>query len=368
MPTAHLRDWKRLAIGVSIVGCALLLSSPREMRAKDALKAFEGQYHLEVKPGRRLRLVLEGTLRTPSFEPSAWIVVLAEPPDHAWQEVRSHSLRLMLDRKEQRRVDVETLVDAAVPGRRLQRLHYKPRGAASAVRYLYEVEVVLNAVRLEKGRAKKAPKPLAKDLREAALAARGAYDFEKPAFQAWLDQHDLRRKKRERDLAFAYRTLAHIHEAFTYRFPPKFTNRLATEVCEEKASDCGGLSILFASVMRASGVPARVLPGRWALIGKKGESQYHVRAEFWAEGIGWVPIDGSGAVQWAGAPASAFGGQRPNFFVMHEDIDVDIDTVYFGVHPIRLLQNPAYWVRGQGKFSGVTHESTWRVEELKLAR
>lgn len=358
----------RIATSLLALACLLALPAEREASAHDGPRRFRGPFHLKLKPQRRVRLVLEGTIRTPGFTPLAWIVVLPHAPDHPWQTIVSQSFRITGDAKERSRAKLEILDDELVPGRKLRRIHFKPEKPVSKVCYVYEVEAVLNEVRLTPGRARERLPRLSRKARKIFLAARGACDHDKPAFRTWLSENALMRAEDDRDLDFAHRTLAHIHRRFSYRFPPEFTDRFATQVCREKASDCGGLCILFASVMRANGIPARVLAGRWALVTKDGDPQYHVRAEFWARGVGWVPIDGSGAVQWAGAPDSAFGRQKPNFFVMHEGVDMDIDTVYFGVVPMRFLQSPAYWVRGPGSFRGAEFDATWRVQERKLER
>jgi hypothetical protein len=358
----------RIATGLLALACLLALPSERGASAHDGPRRFRGPFHLERKPRRRVLLVLEGTIRTPGFRPDAWVVVLPQAPDHLWQTVVSQTFRITGDDKKHPRAKLDILDDEVVPGRKLRRIHFKPEKPVSEVRYVYEIEAVLNEVRLAPGRARERQPRLSRKARKIFLAARGAFDHDKPAFRTWLAKNALLKGENERDLDFAHRTLAHIHQKFGYRFPPEFTDRFATQVCREKASDCGGLCILFASVMRANGIPARVLAGRWALETKEGKPQYHVRAEFWAGGVGWVPIDGSGAVQWAGAPDSAFGRQKPNFFIMHEDVDLDIDTVYFGVVPIRFLQSPAYWVRGPGTFRGAELEATWRVQEKKRER
>lgn len=351
-----------------VFAAVLAMGISTEVAAQNSAQRFKGDYHLETKPSRRVKLVLEGALHTPSFNPSAWIIVLPEVPNHAWQKVESQAFRLIIDKGEQAKVKVTPLDAPDVVGCRVQRLVYQPTKPSSSVRYVYEVEATLNEVRLEKGRGRTKPPTLSRREGLSTLAARSPYDFEAKPFQAYLSKHKLKINRGERDLEFAYRVLAHIHEKYTYRYPPKFGTRLATEVCVEGASDCGGLSILFSTVMRANGIPARVLGGQWALLNKPNDPQYHVRAEFWAKGVGWVPIDGSGAVQWKGAPGSAFGTQRPQFFVMHQEVNLEVDTLFFGKKPILFLQSPACWVRGSGKFAGIERKATWRVEDLPLRK
>lgn len=59
-------------------------------------------------------------------------------------------------------------------------------------------------------------------------------------------------------------------------------------VIEEHHGDCGQVSLLYISLMRALGVPARWESG-WML--HPGEKNLHDWAEVYFEGIGWVPVD-----------------------------------------------------------------------------
>lgn len=59
-------------------------------------------------------------------------------------------------------------------------------------------------------------------------------------------------------------------------------------VVNEGHGDCGQVSLLYISLMRTLGVPARWESG-WML--HPGEKNYHDWAEVYFEGVGWVPVD-----------------------------------------------------------------------------
>lgn len=61
-------------------------------------------------------------------------------------------------------------------------------------------------------------------------------------------------------------------------------------VVAERHGDCGQVSLLYISLMRSLGVPARWESG-WML--HPGERNYHDWAEVYFEGVGWVPVDPS---------------------------------------------------------------------------
>lgn len=59
-------------------------------------------------------------------------------------------------------------------------------------------------------------------------------------------------------------------------------------VVRERHGDCGQVSLLYISLMRTLGIPARWESG-WML--HPGEKNLHDWAEVYFEGIGWVPVD-----------------------------------------------------------------------------
>lgn len=59
-------------------------------------------------------------------------------------------------------------------------------------------------------------------------------------------------------------------------------------VLDEKHGDCGQVALLYISLMRTLGIPARWESG-WML--HPGSQNLHDWAEVYFEGIGWVPVD-----------------------------------------------------------------------------
>lgn len=65
---------------------------------------------------------------------------------------------------------------------------------------------------------------------------------------------------------------------------------IPTYVLHEGHGDCGQVALLYISLMRTLGIPARWESG-WMI--HPGEKNYHDWAEVYFEGIGWVPVDPS---------------------------------------------------------------------------
>ena len=86
--------------------------------------------------------------------------------------------------------------------------------------------------------------------------------------------------------------------------------------------------------------------------------QQHVRAEFYAAGVGWVPVDLASAVERDPSPAGLrfFGHDRGDFLVLHIDPILRVDTLFFGEKTLPWLQGVHYW--GAGRAAWPTRSST----------
>ena len=209
--------------------------------------------------------------------------------------------------------------------------------------------------------------------RKAALADHGDIDFKCEAFRKWLKEAEYLRRKDECDVAFARRVFLGLRGSHTYEFKGAM-NRKASAVCEAGKSDCGGLSALYAAVLRANGIPARALYGRWARsakaddkIGEMEYYQWHVKAEFYAKDVGWVPADLSVSIlsDKSAEGLDYFGRDPGDFLTMHVDANFELDTVTFGKQPVHNLQYPTFWVSGAGKLDRRTEKESWTVEVAK---
>lgn len=79
---------------------------------------------------------------------------------------------------------------------------------------------------------------------------------------------------------------------------------IPTYVLHEGHGDCGQVSLLYISLMRTLGIPARWESG-WML--HPGEKNFHDWAEVYFEGVGWVPVDVSFGRYTPAATAQAAG-------------------------------------------------------------
>ena len=320
-------------------------------------------YRLESAPAQHVEAHLTYEIHAPNLVAKEWIVYGAHPVDLPGQTKVTSSLepdgRAATELSEPRR----PLWMARVPANTPQLAH------SLTIRMNIQAELMSrHLVEMKPGEKPPPVPPLGDKERHAALLSHGNMDLKDAQFQKWLDAHELRRGQNETDLDFARRTFLVIKKHFKYEYKDSM-DRMVGAVCKVGRSDCGGLSGLFAATLRANHVPARLLAGRWAQSDKQGEKlegveyhQWHVKSEFFADGIGWVPVDMAGAVtQKGGKELAYFGRDGGDFITFHLDSDFQVDTIHFGKHSISWLQSPIWWVTGDGKLEPTKTTEDWQV-------
>jgi len=83
--------------------------------------------------------------------------------------------------------------------------------------------------------------------------------------------------------------------------------------CDKKYGNCTDFHALFIGLLRASGIPARFSIGYSIPTGSSGDiAGYHCWADFYVDGIGWIPVDASEA--WKHQ-------EKRDYFFGHHDAD-----------------------------------------------
>jgi hypothetical protein len=142
--------------------------------------------------------------------------------------------------------------------------------------------------------------------------------------RAWIEANQLTRAPIESDVQFARRVHEFMRANFTYGWSPTSwptTSAWALEaVVMGGRAECYGLSRIFVAVLRANGIPSRALPGRMI---KDGGT--HVKAEFYADGVGWVPVEVAGGVSDKTRPLSNyFGKDIADMFILPQATDYSL--------------------------------------------
>ncbi|MBL8794937.1 MAG: transglutaminase domain-containing protein [Planctomycetia bacterium] len=323
-------------------------------------------YRLDIYPVRRIEAELVYHQKCPNLQAREWIVFVARPPELPSQS----DVKLSVEPRGQ------PMVESSPLQRDLLLLRLPGDGARwQQFEVKVQVQARLHARRLlpREPRQPITPAVVLPVLeRQRFLTAHGLCDHSSREFQRWLDARKLRRSPGESDVDFARRAFLAVTQNWKYDYRSG-QERQASKLVTEQATDCGGMSLVFTAALRANGIPARVLAGRWAESSRPGElaggvpfHQTHVKAEFFADGIGWVPVDPSSAVLHDRTKDGLryFGNDPGDFLTLHLDTDLQVETVHFGPKTLPWLQGVAYWVTGAGNADRCVTSEKWEVRKL----
>jgi transglutaminase-like putative cysteine protease len=324
------------------------------------------KFVLGTEPAKNVEGTLTQKITVPNATVDEWVLAAAEPTDLPGQRHVEWSMDPSARSVRERGNAERPLLLARVPLKGTDDDRHE-----ITIHVTYRTELMSRDLKPLDPEAKEMTVgPPGRAERAAALAASDTIDFKTPDFQAWLDREKLRPNPDETEMDFAARAFRWVRDSCKYEYTAAM-DRSASHVCSSRTSDCGGLSALFVSTLRANGIPARRLVGRWASSAKPGAKvgdvdyyQQHVKAEFFAAGIGWVPADPASAVLWdkSADGLQYFGHDPGDFIAFHLDGDFLIDTIYFGKQTVQYLQGAAFWVKGTGTVEGYSVETQWDVK------
>lgn len=235
---------------------------------------------------------LDVEIHAPSHFVAEWVVVVPTPPVYSAQTDVVHELWLN-DRLSGALASTE---DSPL-SRPIRVMRVPGSGDFHSLTYQSRFRVRLHRRQLAAGKAPTAPPELTRAEREFYLQSTPTVDFKNPGFQARVRQRQWLRDRQESAWAFAHRVFRSIVDEGTY-VPGGDQDRRPQMVGRTLSSDCGGFSLLYVAVMRNAGIPARTLWGRWAKSQENDNAQFHVKAEWFAAGAGWVPVELAGAITW----------------------------------------------------------------------
>lgn len=312
----------------------------------------EAQYVLESRPVRHIQVTLTTELALPNAKIEEWFIYAPQVPNLPGQR--------------------DVVCRFAPAGRTVQELSPLKRPVTllrisdgrKSVHTALDADLMLYSrrlVRLAEGQTAPPVKDLTAEEAELYTRATATADYEAQIVRAWMQHNRLSRGDEESDLAFAHRVFACIQRRGTYQWPTDA--HTASQVCATGKSDCGGLSAVFTAVMRANQVPARLLGGRWAQSQKGTDFKTHVKAEFFAQGIGWVPVDVSSALGVTNGENTFFGNDPGDFVTLMTDEDILVDSFVSGQHNSGVMQGILWWWRGSGSNRNSRFDEKWTVRE-----
>ena len=341
----------------------------RELLDRNA-KAHPPGSALRVRPSQRIKASLVFATGGPKLNVERWILFTPLPPDLPGQRDISYEAKPEVTKSAEPAGMRQPLLVWDIPTTDANR-------KVIGVNITYSAELLSRKlVPLKPGETAPDVPPLPVEQRTAFTAWNTLIDFQLPVFQEWLAQNRLRPAGEETDLDFGRRLFLYLKEETAFEFKEDLDRR-PSRVCKSMKSDCAGLTALYVATLRANGIPARQLVGRWALSAKKDDLLYgkpwqqeHVKAEFFAAGIGWVPVDISAAVDFDKVPGSLerFANDPGDFLAFHIDAELTLDVPKLGRRTVQYLQEPAVYGLGPGTFDGQIKRSEWNVEHRRPGR
>jgi hypothetical protein len=123
----------------------------------------------------------------------------------------------------------------------------------------------------------------------------------------------------------------------------------AIYACDVRKGNCTDFHSLFIGMMRASQIPARFVIGfPVPENANQGEiSGYHCWAEFYLEGMGWLPVDASEASKHREKWNDLFGGLDAHRVQFTVGRDIRIASMGAQAEPLNYFIYPQVWVDGK---------------------
>jgi transglutaminase-like putative cysteine protease len=341
---------------------AITIGTAHLCQAQTTPPATAPGYALVTTSAKRVRGELTVVYRAPKLEADEWAVYAARLPELPGQVGARSAIAprgiVARELSDEGRSILATRVVVADPRQRSE----------LTVRVDYEATLLARKLTpLTSGKTAAKVAPLDPKDRRLALAPNHTFDFNAPSVREWLESHKLHRADGEGDVDLARRIFLEVKKGI-----PIAGDRVehpASRTFEAGKTDGAGLVIAFVSALRAEGIPARLLAGRRAEssgvepASKRPYDPLHIRAEFFAQGVGWVPADILFAATRDESPEGLryFGIDEGDFVAFHVGTDFVLET-FFGPKPAEWLQDPSFWVLGGGSFDGMTVRAIWKVK------
>jgi len=268
-----------------------------------AAAADRDEWHLEYGPAKPVSFTCATHLSALRANIPEYIAFAAIPPDFGHQHPGPSAFFVHGRPFPAQRIAPRSLCHRQVFSARIPVL--SPANHTNiSVTVSYQITLV--GRHLKRGAQSNPPPVLRAEERELALRQNSSLDFKSPDFAAWLDEQGLRRRSDETPITFARRACEFAGHHLQWVWPPQRAK--LSVACRFTTGDCGSFSQLFVGIMRGNGIPARSLIGCWVSPGKGPvKSQGHAKSEFWADGVGWVPVDANNL---------QFGEENPDFLAL----------------------------------------------------
>ena len=171
-----------------------------------------------------------------------------------------------------------------------------------------------------------------KDYKDNCKRSGDVVDPENPMIQVISEK--LFNESNSNKLDYAERCYNYVATHYRYLNPNTGLHKL-TELLSVGGGDCGNLSSIYISLLRAKGIPAR------HVVAIGDNDNYHVWAEFYIQDFGWIPVDVT--YKNANPYGNYFGKCDCHMVVVQKGVSMDYPIPWHSSQTIDLLQTFCYW-------------------------
>ena len=282
---------------------------------------FDGDFHLEFKASRYFKAALKTQFKAPGSEDCTIRIFSPRFPNLFSQNIVDQ--KVFCDDNDNARV----VTEHGPKKRKLLVLEkeYDSEELKDFQTVNMEIKGTLKKTALVPGKAHRKIKPLSDRDRQLYLSPSKIMDFGDLAFIKWKNKYNFNISSNEKPLSFAHRVFCFLIENGQFKGgKASYESRRPSRVCQSLITDCAGFSLLFTAVMRSNDIPARTLFGRWAKSQTGPYGQFHVIAQFYIDGIGWIPVDVNNTItHHPGDKYALFGNMGNWFLTWHFDSDLE---------------------------------------------
>jgi transglutaminase-like putative cysteine protease len=157
-------------------------------------------------------------------------------------------------------------------------------------------------------------------------------------------------------LVLARKFYDYVIQVATYRAEDR-TDWGALQLLNTGWGQCADYSALFIALSRAAAIPARAVVGHWAESGDK----YHVWAEFYLEGYGWVPVDPTVGQGDTAHRDYYFGNMDNRRVILHKGFNIPLVPASPDNTVAPFLQTYYWWYWGTGSGNLTLDLVPWNV-------
>lgn len=168
--------------------------------------------------------------------------------------------------------------------------------------------------------------------------------------------HDIWAKSKN-VLDYAKRCYEYVAKNYKYLNPNTGLHPL-TKLLVDSGGDCGNLSNIYISLLRAQGIPAR------PLVALRPDGSSHVWADFYLQNYGWIPVDVT--YKNSDPQGDYFGkvGIKRTGIILTKNVNLPLDAGDT-IKNLRLLQSFAYWYWYNGKSGQIERTFTFRETNIR---